>query len=352
MSSFRKVIGFLIIVFVGLPLLFAIIWSVGLTRAAMSPKLLSEAPLKIIAAVPDMIDEFVREGQNADLVKDADTRAWLQAIAKSPTPPRELLAKLGILPWMQGELQDALGKIGDVLRGKRPPDRISIDLRPLKKALLDPSVEDYAIGVLKNLPACDEAGTRRWAQNGWGDQGRVHLPPCQPDLEAARATVRIEQARIAGRMDDSVEIFQGVRFVPYEFSHILTYLLYALFIIPAVFILGGALVAASSPADFLRWSGIPTLIGGLSALGLALFVRSSMSYFERWVLFRHGHNWSFDFGPLVLEKTRWALRLVIEPLLNPVIAAAGAVCLVGLILIAFSFSARSHRNPAPPAPAA
>jgi hypothetical protein len=352
MSSFRKVVGFLIIVFVGLPLLFAITWAVGLTRAATSPKLVSEAPLKIIAAVPGMIDEFVREGQNADLVKDADTRAWLQAIAKSPTPPRELLVKLGILPWMQGELQVALGKLGDVLRGRRPPDRISIDLRPLKKALLDPSVEDYVIGVLKNLPPCDDAGMRRWTDNGWGDQGRVHLPPCQPDLDAARAAVRIEQARIVGRMNDEIEIFQNVRFVPYEFSHVLTYLLYALFIIPAIFILGGALVAASSPADFLRWSGIPTLIGGLSALGPALFVRTSAFYFERWALFRHGRDWSFDFGPLVLEKTRWAIRIVLEPLLNPVIAAAGAVCVVGLILIALSFSARSHRNPAPPAPAA
>jgi hypothetical protein len=352
MSSFRKVIGFLIIVFVGLPLLFAITWSVGLTRAATSPKLVSEVPQKIIAAVPDMIDEFVREGQNADLVKDAETRAWLQAVAKSPTPPRELLTKIGILPWMQGELQDALAKIGDVLKGKRPPDRITIDLRPLKKALLDPSVEDYVIGVLRNLPPCDEAGTRRWTESGWGNQGRVHLPPCQPDLDAARAAVRIEQARIVGRMDDSVEIFEGVRVVPFEWMPALTYLLYALFIIPAVFILGGALVAASSLADFLRWSGIPILIGGLSSLGLALFVRSSVFYFQRWALFRRGHDWSFDLGPLVLEKTRWALRLVIEPLLNPVIAAAGVVCVVGLVFIAFSFSARSHKNPAPPAPAA
>jgi hypothetical protein len=325
---------------------------VGLTRAAMSPKLVSEVPQKIIGAVPEMIDEFVREGQNADLIKDADTRAWLQAVAKSPTPPRELLTKIGILPWIQGELQDALGKIGDVLKGKRPPDRISIDLRPLKKALLDPAVEDYVLGVLKNLPPCDDAGILRWTQNGWGGQGRVHLPPCQPDLDAARAAVRLEQARIVGRMDDSVEVFEGVRFMPFEFSRVLTYLLYALFIIPAIFILGGALVAASSPADFLRWSGIPILIGGLSSLGLALFVRTSAFYFQRWALFRRGHDWSFDLGPLVLEKTRWALRLIIEPLLNPVIATAGVVCVVGLILIAFSFSARSHRNPAPPAPAA
>ncbi len=352
MSSFRKVIGFLIIVFVGLPLLFAITWSVGLTRAAMSPKLVSEVPQKIIGAVPEMIDEFVREGQNADLVKDAETRAWFQAVAKSPTPPRELLTKIGILPWMQGELQDALAKIGDVLKGNRPPDRISIDLRPLKKALLDPSVEDYILDVLKNLPSCDDAGMRRWMETGRDGLVHAHLPPCQPDLDAARAVVRAEQARIVGRMDDEVEVFQGARFVPFEFFHVLTYLLYALFIIPAIFILGGALVAASSPADFLRWSGIPILIGGLSSLGLALFVRNSAFYFLRWAPFRRAHEWSSDLGPLVLEKTRWAIRLVLEPLFNPVIAAAGAVCVVGLIFIAFSFSARSHKNPAPPAPAA
>jgi hypothetical protein len=283
------------------------------------------------------------------VVRDADTRAWFQALAKNPTPPRELLAKIGVLPWMQGELQDALAKIGDVLKGKRPPDRIAIDLRPLKKALLDPAVEDYVLGVLKNLPPCDESGTRRWTQNEWGDSGRIHLPPCRPDLDAARAAVRAEQARIVGRMDDSVQIFEDARFVPFEWMHALTFLLYAMFIIPAIFILGGALVAASSPADFLRWSGIPILIGGLSSLGLALFVRTSAFYFERWTFFRHGRDWSSDLGPLALEKTRWLLRLVVEPLLNPVIYAAGVVCVVGLIFIAFSFSARSHRNLAPPA---
>jgi len=352
MSSFRKIIGFLIIVFIGLPLLFAITWSVGLTRAAMSPKLVSEVPQKIIAAVPDLIDEIVRESQNADLVKDADTRAWLQAVAKSPTSARELLTKIGVLPWMQGELQEALTKIGDVLKGKRPPDRIAIDLRPLKKALLDPAVEDYVLGVLKNLPPCDDAGTRRWIENGRDGLDRVHLPPCQPNLDAARAAVRLGQSRVVGRMDDSVQIFEDARFVPFEWMHALTFLLYALFIIPAIFILGGALVAASSPADFLRWSGIPILIGGLSSLGLALFVRTSAFYFERWTFFRHGRDWSSDLGPLALEKTRWLLRLIVEPLLNPVIYAAGVVCVVGLIFIAFSFSARSHRNPAPSVPAA
>jgi hypothetical protein len=273
-------------------------------------------------------------------------------VAKNPTPPREFLAKIGVLPWIQGELQDALGKIGDVLKGNRPPDRVTIDLRPLKKALLDPSVEDYVLGVLKNLPPCDEAGNLRWVATGRDGLDHSHLPPCQPDLDAARAAVRAEQARVVGRMDDSVQILEDVRFVPFEWMHALTFLLYAMFIIPAIFILGGALVAASSPADFLRWSGIPILIGGLSSLGLALFVRTSAFYFERWTFFRHGRDWSSDLGPLALEKTRWLLRLVVEPLLNPVIYAAGVVCVVGLIFIAFSFSARSHRNPAPSVPAA
>ncbi len=353
MSSFRKIVGALIIILVGLPLLFAITWAVGLTRAAMSPKLISEVPEKIIGAMPEMIDEIVREGQKPDVVHDAESRAWLQAMDKSGTSVNDLLAKTGVMAWMQGELKSALSEVGDVLKGVRPPGRIAIDLRPLKKSLLDPRFSDYIVNVLNNLPPCDEAGTARWLEAAGEGFGRGHLPTCRPvDAAVAASAVRAEQARITSSMDDEVQIFESVPELPSGFPHILTFFIYGLFIIPAVFILGGALVAAASPAEFLRWSGIPTLIGGGSALGLALFIRSSALFVLRWTPLRRAHEWSADFGPLVLDKTRWAVRILLAQLLDPVVAAAGVVCVVGLIFIAFSFSARSRRTEVPAAPPA
>jgi hypothetical protein len=310
MNSFRKIVGALIIIFVGLPLLFAITWAVGLTRAAMSPKLVSEVPEKIIAAMPEMIDELVRDGQKPDVIRDPETRAWLLAMSKSGTSVNDLLAKTGVTAWMQGELKSALSEIGEVLKGTRPPRRITIDLRPLKKSLLDPRIGEYVIGVLNNLPACDEAGTARWLEAGREGFNRAHLPACRPaDMAVAAEVVRAEQARVSGRMDDEVEIFHGVRELPFGFPHFLTFFVYGLFIIPAVFILGGALVAAASPQEFLRWSGVPILVGGLSTLGLALFIRASTTFVLGWAPFRTAHEWSSDLGPLVLDKTRWAVKI-------------------------------------------
>jgi len=349
MHTFRRIVGALIIIFVGLPVLFGIIWAVGLTRAAMSPKLVTEVPDQIIGAVPQIIDEIVRESGNPDVIHDPDARAWLQAIAKSGASANDLLATTGVTAWMQGELKGALAEVGDVLKGVRPPRRIAIDLRPLKKALLDPRVGDVVAGVLANLPVCDEAGAARWAAASREGFDRSRLPACRP-ADAAVA-VRAVQDRLVANMDDEVQIFESVPELPFGFPHIVTFFIYALFIIPAVFILGGALVAAESPAEFLRWSGVSTLVGGVSALGLALFIRSSALFALHWTPLRHAHEWSADFGPLLLDKTRWAIRFLLEHLLNPVLAVGGVVCVVGVIFLAFSFSARP-RQAAPAAPPA
>jgi hypothetical protein len=353
MHSFRRIVGALIIVFVGLPLLFAITWAVGLTRAAMSPKLISEVPEKIIGAMPGIIDEVVREGQNPDVVRDPEARAWLLALSKSGTSVNDILAKTGVTAWMQGELKTALAEVGDVLKGVRSPRRITIDLRPLKKSLLDPRFGDFALGVLANLPPCDEAASARWIEAARGGFDHARLPACRPvDMAVAASAVKAEQDRVAGRMRDEVQIFESVPEIPFGFAHMMTFFVYGLFIIPAFFILGGALVAAASPAEFLRWSGIPTLVGGASALALALFIRSSAVFALRWTPLRRAHEWGTDFGPLVLDKTRWAVRILLESLMNPVVAAAGVVCVVGLILIAFSFSARGAQKALPAAPPA
>jgi hypothetical protein len=343
MNPVRKIVGLFLIIFIGLPALFAIVWAAGLTRAVVSPAFVSEVPQKIIAAVPDIADEVMAAGRNPDVIRDPRARVWFEAAAKVGTTPRELLAKTGLLDWMQGELVRSLSEVGDVLRGKRDPGPVTIDMRPLKKALTSPEMDAYLLGVLKNLPPCDQAGLQEWARAaeegiGWGD-----LPACQPDLGQAQAALKIRQGRIAGDIRDEIPVFEDVHFPRMGITAAATTVVYSLFLIPAVFLLGGSAIAARSREAFFKWSGVSVLIGGLLSLGAAWFVRNSATFITRYAHWTEGHEWSSGLGPLVLEKTRWAASLVLQQLFSPVLSVAGAVCAVGLILYALSFMTRADR---------
>jgi len=49
--------------FIGLPILFAVIWAVGITRAAVSPELVSDLPKEIIEEVPSIVEEVFEEAK-------------------------------------------------------------------------------------------------------------------------------------------------------------------------------------------------------------------------------------------------------------------------------------------------
>ena len=52
MDAVRKIIGLVLIVFFGLPILFGMIWAVGLIKATVSPEFLTDLPRQVIAEVP------------------------------------------------------------------------------------------------------------------------------------------------------------------------------------------------------------------------------------------------------------------------------------------------------------
>ena len=341
MNPARKIIGLFLIVFIGLPVLFAIVWAAGLTRAVLSPAFVSEVPQKIIAAVPDIADEIMAAGRNPDVVRDPRARVWFEAAAKVGTTPRELLVKTGLLGWMQGELVRALTDVGDILRGKREPGPVTIDMRPLKKALLSPEIDDYLLGVLKNLPPCDQAGLQAWTRAAEEGIDRADLPACQPDLGQAQAALKTRQDRIARDIRDEIPIFEDVHFPRMGVTAVATTVVYSLFLIPAIFLLGGSAIATRSREAFFKWSGVSVLTGGLLSLGAAWFVRNSASFFNRYAHWTQGTEWSTGLGPLVLEKTRWAASLILQQLFSHVLSVAGAVCAVGLILFALSFMTRA-----------
>jgi hypothetical protein len=350
----RRFIGLILILFFGLPTLFGIIWAVGMIKASVSAEFLTDLPRKIIADIPETADEIFREAQSEDYIGDSDTRAWFQAAAKTGISPRELMEKTGLLEWMEGELSDSLKQLGRVLRGERRPRQIVIDLRPLKEAILHPEVELFLEKTLASLPPCDERGVQEWA--GFAAAGGRHreLPACQPDPAAAKIVLNEARTRVVNDMDDDFQIledFHGFSFLPLGLSRTITFLSYFLFLIPAAFILLGALIAASSPAGFCRWSGTSILVAGVPALLLSLFVK----YLSLWAIqaapFASWHDrWASDLGDLVLDKVRWIPERVIDQLFSPVVWVALFVCLVGVVFIAVSFSVRDKaskpQNPA------
>ena len=145
MTAVRKIIALLIIIFFGLPLLFGIIWTVGLTKATVSPEFISELPQEIIQEVPEIAEEIFQEAQDERMIRDENTRAWFKAAADAGVTPRQFMAEIGLLDWLENEVSESLEQIGEVMRGERRPRTITIDLRPLKDILLREEIDQYLL---------------------------------------------------------------------------------------------------------------------------------------------------------------------------------------------------------------
>jgi hypothetical protein len=171
-----------------------------------------------------------------------------------------------------------------------------------------------------------------------------------------------ERTQAVHDMDNELEVFQGVRHIPslpFGPSRTITFISFLLFLIPAVFIFLGSIIAASSPAGIFRWSGISIMAGGVPALLLALATK----YFSLWAIkaapFSWYDNWSSELGELVLDKLGWIPIRIVDQLFSPVIGVAIVVCVVGIVLFALSFYVRNDAkktlmpvssSPAPAAP--
>lgn len=352
----RKILGTLVLVLIGIPTLFGIIWAVGLVKATVSPEFLTDLPREIIAEIPDRADAIFKAAQLDADIGDPATRAWIQAAAKTGIAPRDLMDKTGILEWLRGGLSESLRLAGGMLRGDMPLRRIDIDLLPLKRALLHPEMDRFLTETVKNLPPCDEAGLRAW-QDLAAAGGRDHdLPACVPDVEVARAAVLDARDRAVARLEDEVPFLEDAREldVPFFRNGIagpVTTLSYGLFLIPALFIFLGALIAASSRAGLMRWSGYSVLAGSLPVLALAWLIKRTSWWAVSGGPFGWHRGWSSELENYLMVKMSWIPVRIIDQLFSPVMSTAAVVAVAGVVLIALSYSVRNTRAAAP-APAA
>lgn len=142
---------------------------------------------------------------------------------------------------------------------------------------------------------------------------------------------------------DQVNFFKNSRF-PYHRINIAKTVMsftYLLFLIPALFILFGALVAARCKSHFFRWSGAITMIGGGLALGLATLVKQIIPWSMRFNPGTYSSHW-LHWNDVIGDHLGGIVLVFARHLVAPVITVAGAVCVVGLLLFAFSFTFHSE----------
>jgi hypothetical protein len=344
MTAARKIIALFILIFFGIPILFGVIWFVGLTKATVSPEFLTDLPREIIADIPEMAEEIFKDAQSEQVISAENTRAWFQAAAEAGVTPTQVMEETGLQNWLHDELSETLRKTGEVLRGKRRPRTILLDLRPLKEILLRDDIDMYMLRILEQLPPCDEEGIQAWSEIADGDWDDEWLPACRPDLDIARKIMRHERIEAVSDMEDEVEIFEDAPFIPFGISRVITWFSYSLFLIPAFFIFIGALIAATSPASFFRWAGVSILFAAIPALLLSLFVKTVSLWALNFVPYSSSHTeiWSTELSDLIFEKASWIPVMIIEHLFSPVVAVAGTVCVIGLVIFVISFMVRDR----------
>jgi hypothetical protein len=339
MKQTRTILGLLIMIFVAIPTLFCIIWAVGLTQAVVSSKMLSELPREVIAEIPDLVDGVLLAAKDEKIEMDHDARIWLTAVAGVATTPKEILRETGLNDWLEKELSGSLRTVGDILNGKTEARNVWLDLRPLKQALNHPAMERYLTQIMENLPVCTSEQVEVWKQKIQDPDNGGDLPACRPDAAVSIDAVASIRSHITRDIPDEVNFFKNSHF-PYHRINIAKTVMsftYLLFLIPALFILIGALVAAHCKSHFFRWSGAVTLIGGGLALGLATLVKQLIPWSTRFSPGSYSSHWQ-HWSDLVGSHLGGIGIIFTRHLMSPVITVAGAVCVVGLLLFAFSFT--------------
>lgn len=342
----RRIIGALILILMGIPTLFGMIWAVGLVRASVSEKVLSDLPREIIAEIPRAADEIFAAAEDESWGGDEEARTWLKAAAETGISPRELMETTGILRWMESELSESLRRAGLMIRGEIPWRPISIDMRPLKGALLHPELDAFLSATLANLPPCDEEGVGIWMSVKNHPDLEGDLPACRPDLPLAKEILLLKKSRAVADMDDKVEIIDDVRSFPFRrfpLAKALAIGSYFLFLIPAAFIFIGSVIVSRSSSGRLLWSGASVLAGSLPVLILTLGIKA----FIRWGSLDGGffwwrQSWGSDVDRLVLDKLSWIPGRVADAFFSPVLWTAVAAAIAGVFLLALSFAGRSR----------
>lgn len=341
MTGFRKFIALLMMILIGIPMLFAVIWAVGMTQAVMSPEFITDLPREVINEVPDIMEAVFVAAKDDKADIDENSRAWLTAFGEVDVSIRDLMAETGVNDWLENQLGDSLDAVAAILQGRRAPENIKLNFRPLKEALNHPAIDTYMLKVLDRLPPCSPEQMEEWKNAAFHTRDIEGLPACKPDVESLSEAVSLVKQEIVSDMPDEVDMIEGAEHLPYgmDMARTAVSLSIIMFLFPALVILLASLIGATSKSGFFTWSGVSTMIGGLAALGLSFFVKNLLTGYMFTPEFVHMHHAEMtQVEELVFQKVTGLTTILGEYLFGPVVTVAGVVCIVGLILFAFSFA--------------
>ena len=342
MKQTRTIFGLLIMILFAVPILFGVIWAVGFTQAVVSQKTLSQLPGEVIAEIPELLDGMMLAARDENSDMDYETRTWLNAMAGADTAPRDVMKETGLSDWLQKELSASLSLIGDILNGRSDARDVWLDMRPLKSALAHPAMERWLAQVLERLPDCSPGESAAWERVLRGDGPGDSLPACRPAATQGIAATTAAQAvrqRIDRDIPDRVNLMENSNFPRGRFNlaKTVTSFTYLLFLIPAAFIVLGALIGGGSKSHFFRWSGAAIMAGGGLVLALSSLVKGVIPWAMRVGPAYSTPHWN-PWQEIFADHAGGLALVISRHFMSPVITVAGAVCVVGLLLFAFSFT--------------
>jgi hypothetical protein len=220
------------------------------------------------------------------------------------------------------------------------PQVITLNMKPLKQALRHKAIDQYIMGLLQKFPPCDLEQVKAWQDKNRDDDVFDSLPACQPDPLIVSEALENWRSDVDKDIPDNIEMLEDARFMRRGFNsaRLIISLTYLLFLIPAAFIILGALIGATSRHGFLQWCGITTIIGGIIPLGMAFFAKKIIPVALDWIPFDYSHHISIRFQEVMIDKIGGLMTVVTDRLFSPVIAVAGVVCIIGIILYALSYA--------------
>jgi hypothetical protein len=331
-----KILGWGIIIFIGMPSLFAAIWATGITKGVLSRQLISVVPQQILKNLPDLTQTAFNEAQKPGAIKDENAVIWIKAAGSTDNDIKTVLRESGISQWLENDLGKALGQIEPMLNGDQEMKNIEVNMEPLKIALITPIVEDYLKQVVGNLPPCTSDQITEWRKElATTDQGK-QIPACNPGVSLVNQiwegyVIQVNKIPSVEQINDGVSTTTPVRF---NLIGWINNWIWVLFLIPLMAIGVGVWLSENNRAKRLSSSGWIMAATALGTLVTALVGQSAIKAAVAAGNFGWQQTtsspWSWEFYSAITKQIGGIATPLVDQIFSPVINLAIIFLVLGI----------------------
>ncbi len=350
----KKIFAAFIIIFIAMPILFALIWVSGLQRAIISDEFLHDFPQEIREQLPKLIDN----SQNIALIhSNQETKIWLQALDKSGSSLREFLKETGITKWFGDEALGIFQQLEEWMKEERPQENrdIIIKLDPLKAALTSDKFEQKLTDIMNNLPACNNEEQKEWefiVNNYKGNEDINNLPNCKPpDVKNAVKIITENIKQKLKYMPPQLHLFSttglninGVRIKDgLNKKKMIDKFIILSFLVPCFFLALGALIGSKGKASFLRWFAMPLITCGIVAIACSSAIKNIfLMSIDFPYMFGNGQEFplSEELAAQLYNITEMGLNIFLKSVNN----ISSIIAIIGLVIFAISYTFNNERR--------